>query len=88
MAPHRMPALPNFKDNDYAAIARGMGLERVFRVSSIEKLERDFPALKAANAPGHTFVVLEVEPFSDEEQKTRAAAVRRSRAEIPLRSAP
>ena len=32
-------------------------------------MERDFPALKAANAPGHTFVVLEVEPFSDAEQK-------------------
>ena len=32
-------------------------------------LERDFPALKTANAPGHTFVVLEVEPFSDAEQK-------------------
>jgi len=48
--------LPNYKDNDYAAIARGMGLERVFAFSSIEKLERDF-------------VVLEVEPFSDEEQK-------------------
>ena len=61
--------LPNFKDNDYAAIARGMGLERVFEFYSIAELERDFSALKAANAPGHTFVVLEVEPFSDEEQK-------------------
>lgn len=61
--------LPNFKDNDYAAIARGMGLERVFSISSIEQLERDFPALKAANAQANTFVVLEVEPFTDEEQK-------------------
>jgi len=61
--------LPNFKDNDYAAIARGMGLERVFEFSSLETLERDFPALKASNAPGHTFVVLEVEPFSGDEQK-------------------
>ena len=60
--------LPNFKDNDYAAIARGMGLERVFTFSSVAALERDFPTLKSANAPGHTFVVLEVEPFSDEEQ--------------------
>jgi hypothetical protein len=32
-------------------------------------VERYFPALKASNAPGHTFVVLEVEPFSEEEQK-------------------
>ena len=61
--------LPNFKDNDYAAIARGMGLERVFAFSSIEQLDREFPALKTANARAHTFVVLEVEPFSDEEQK-------------------
>src|SRR5207253_4625057 len=38
--------LPNFKDNDYAAIARGMGLERVFAFSSVSDLERDFSALK------------------------------------------
>jgi thiamine pyrophosphate-dependent acetolactate synthase large subunit-like protein len=62
-------ALPNFKKNDYAAIARAMGLERVFEVQSIDALERAFPALKAANAPGHAFVVLEVEPFSVAEQK-------------------
>ena len=61
--------LPNYKDNDYAAIARGMGLERIFEFHSVEALDRDFPALTAANALGHTFVVLEVEPFSDEEQK-------------------
>jgi sulfopyruvate decarboxylase subunit beta len=61
--------LPNFEDNDYAAIARGMGLERVFEFRSVEALEREFPVLTAANAPGHTFVVLEVEPFSDAEQK-------------------
>jgi thiamine pyrophosphate-dependent acetolactate synthase large subunit-like protein len=61
--------LPNFKDNVYAAMARAMGLERVFAFSSVSALERDFPVLKASNAPGHTFVVLEVEPFSQEEQK-------------------
>jgi sulfopyruvate decarboxylase subunit beta len=61
--------LPNVESNDYAAIARGMGLERVFEFSSIETLERDFTALSAANAAGHTFVVLKVEPFSDQEQK-------------------
>jgi sulfopyruvate decarboxylase subunit beta len=61
--------LPNVKDNDYAAIARGMGLERVFEFHSVEALDREFPALTSANAPGHTFVVLEVEPFSDDEQK-------------------
>jgi thiamine pyrophosphate-dependent acetolactate synthase large subunit-like protein len=61
--------LPNFEKNDYAAIARAMGLERVFAFSGVDALERDFPLLTAANAPGHTFVVLEVEPFSDAEQK-------------------
>jgi thiamine pyrophosphate-dependent acetolactate synthase large subunit-like protein len=61
--------LPNLQNNDYAAIARSMGLERVFEFRSIEAMERDFAALTAANAPGHTFVVLEVEPFSDAEQK-------------------
>ena len=61
--------LPNFRDNDYAAIARSMGLERVFEFRNIDALDRDFPTVKAANTPGHTFVVLEVEPFSDVEQK-------------------
>jgi sulfopyruvate decarboxylase subunit beta len=61
--------LPNLEKNDYAAIARAMGLERVFELRSIDALERLFPTLKAANAQGHTFVVLEVEPFSDAEQR-------------------
>jgi sulfopyruvate decarboxylase subunit beta len=62
-------SLPNLEKNDYAAMARAMGLERVFEFRSIDALERDFWALKTANTPGHTFVVLEVEPFSDQEQK-------------------
>jgi thiamine pyrophosphate-dependent acetolactate synthase large subunit-like protein len=62
-------ALPNFATNDYAAMARAMGLERVFEFRSVDALERDFAQLSAANAPGHTFVVLEVEPFSAAEQK-------------------
>ena len=45
------------------------GLERVFAFRDLATLERDFPALQAANVPGHTFVVLEVEPFSETEQK-------------------
>jgi sulfopyruvate decarboxylase subunit beta len=62
-------ALPNLEKNDYVAMARSMGLERVFEFRSIDALERGFPALKAGNTPGHTFAVLEVEPFSDAEQK-------------------
>ena len=61
--------LPNFASNDYASIARGMGLERVFEFNSLDALERDFATLSGANAQGHTFVVLEVEPFSAQEQK-------------------
>jgi sulfopyruvate decarboxylase subunit beta len=61
--------LPNGEGTDYIALARSMGLDRVFEFTTIEALEREFPALKASNAPGHTFVVLEVEPFSDQEQQ-------------------
>ncbi|HXP29993.1 MAG TPA: thiamine pyrophosphate-dependent enzyme [Stellaceae bacterium] len=61
--------LPNLRDNDYPAIARAMGLRRVFAFDSMESLERGFDAAIAANAPGYTFVVLEVEPFSAAEQK-------------------
>jgi sulfopyruvate decarboxylase subunit beta len=61
--------LPNARDNDYAAIARGMGLSRVFEHRSIESLTAGFSEIVQPNSPGHTFVVLEVEPFSDAEQK-------------------
>jgi thiamine pyrophosphate-dependent acetolactate synthase large subunit-like protein len=61
--------LPNSKDNDYAAIARAMGLDRVFEFSDLQALDRDLPSVAQGNARGHTFVVLEVEPFSDAEQK-------------------
>ncbi|MEO7241894.1 MAG: thiamine pyrophosphate-dependent enzyme [Variovorax sp.] len=62
-------ALPNGPANDYAAIARAVGLERVFEFHSISEMKRDFDEAIMINAPGHTFVVLEVEPFSDAEQK-------------------
>jgi sulfopyruvate decarboxylase subunit beta len=61
-------ALPQ-DDNDYAAIARAMGLERVFGFGELDALDRDFPSVIGGNSRGHTFVVLEVEPFSDAEQK-------------------
>ena len=49
--------------------ARHGARARIRDSAASSTLEREFPALKAANAPGHTFVVLEVEPFSDAEQK-------------------
>lgn len=61
--------LPNGPGNDYAAIARGMGLERVFEFRTVDEVERGFARIKGENASGHTFVVLEVEPFSPAEQK-------------------
>jgi sulfopyruvate decarboxylase subunit beta len=61
--------LPNVGSNDYPAIAHAMGLERVFEFRTLEALERDFATVMAANVAGHTFVVLEVEPFSEAEQK-------------------
>jgi sulfopyruvate decarboxylase subunit beta len=61
-------ALPNLAHNDYAAIARGMGLERVFAFDSMAALQVGFDAAVNANA-GHTFVVLELEPFGAAEQK-------------------
>jgi sulfopyruvate decarboxylase subunit beta len=61
-------ALPR-DDNDYAAIARAMGLTRVFAFDALDALDRDWPSVITGNVRGHTFVVLEVEPFSDTEQK-------------------
>jgi sulfopyruvate decarboxylase subunit beta len=61
--------LPNQDRNDYAAIARGMGLGRIFSFDSIAALETGFDTAVLGNAPRYTFVVLEVEPFTDAEQK-------------------
>jgi sulfopyruvate decarboxylase subunit beta len=52
--------VPNFDRTDYAAVARGFGIERVFAFDSAEALARDFE--HAVLAEGHTFIVLEVEP--------------------------
>jgi sulfopyruvate decarboxylase subunit beta len=46
-----------------------MGLERVFTCDSAPTLEAGLEAALAPNAPGHTFVVLEIEPFTAEEQR-------------------
>jgi thiamine pyrophosphate-dependent acetolactate synthase large subunit-like protein len=62
-------ALPNGRGADYAAVARGMGLERVFAFDSLGALEAGLDAALAANAPGHTFVVFEIEPFTADEQR-------------------
>jgi thiamine pyrophosphate-dependent acetolactate synthase large subunit-like protein len=61
--------LPNFEHNDYPAMARAMGLERVYEFRSVQALDEEMPRLVGANAAGHAFAVLEVEPFSDAEQR-------------------
>jgi sulfopyruvate decarboxylase subunit beta len=61
-------ALPNVAHNDYPTIARAMGLERVFEFRDLEVLEREFAGV-VGNRSGHTFVALEVEPFSAADQK-------------------
>jgi thiamine pyrophosphate-dependent acetolactate synthase large subunit-like protein len=61
-------ALPR-DDNDYAAIARAMGLERVFAFDALDALDCEFAGVVGGNVRGHTFVVLEVEPFTPGEQK-------------------
>jgi sulfopyruvate decarboxylase subunit beta len=62
--------LPNRKDRvDYAAIARAMGLERIFNFDDLESLKEGLPGAIGGNVPGHTFIVLEVEPFTPEDEK-------------------
>jgi len=61
--------LPNQDTNDYATIARGMGLKRIFSFDSMESLERGFDPVIASNVREHTFVILELEPMPLAEQK-------------------
>lgn len=61
--------LPSAPDCDYAAMARAVGLDRVFSFASIAEMEAGLDGAIQRNAPGHTFVVLEVEPFDAADQK-------------------
>ncbi len=53
--------LPGRENNDYAAVARGFGLERVFSFDTLDGLKAGFD--EAVLQPGHSFTVLEVEPY-------------------------
>jgi thiamine pyrophosphate-dependent acetolactate synthase large subunit-like protein len=59
---HDVP-LANRADNDYQAIARGMGLANVQGFGSLAELEAGFDRVVRAN--GHAFSVLEVEPVGE-----------------------
>ena len=61
--------LPNQVANDYAAVARSMGLSRVFTFESLDELDAGFEAIARPNKDGHTFVVLEVEPITGPDAK-------------------
>jgi thiamine pyrophosphate-dependent acetolactate synthase large subunit-like protein len=52
--------LPNAAHNDYAGLARSMGIDRVFSVADRADLERDFDGI--VRERGYTFTVLEIEP--------------------------
>ena len=56
-------SLPNARRNDYAAIARAVGIERVFTIDSLDALKARFDEIVLQ--PGHTFTVLEVDPLRD-----------------------
>ena len=62
-------ALPNAADFDYAAVARSMGLERVFTFSSTAEMDSGLESAITPNTAGHTFAVFEVEPFDESDQK-------------------
>ena len=60
--------LPNFADNDYAAMARAMGLSRVFEFGGVDEIERGFPRLCGRQCTGPHFRGARSEPFSEQEQ--------------------
>src|SRR5262249_46625355 len=49
---------------DYAAMARGAGIERVFKFNSLDSFKQQWG--EAVLTPGHTFIVLEVERLARE----------------------
>ena len=55
--------LPNAQRNDYAAMARSVGIERVYHFDSLADLKSSFDTV--ALDPGYTFAVLEVEPVRE-----------------------
>ena len=56
--------IPFAEHADYAALARGAGIERVWAFSDLAAFEAAFD--EAVLAPGHSFVVLDVERLGTE----------------------
>lgn len=59
----RSVRLPNVRRNDYASMARSVGIERVYYFDSLDDLKSNFDAVVLE--PGYTFTVLEVEPVEE-----------------------
>jgi thiamine pyrophosphate-dependent acetolactate synthase large subunit-like protein len=55
--------LPGRADNDYPAIARGCGIERVYSFGSMNELHARFD--EAVLETGYTFIHLEVDPMDE-----------------------
>ena len=53
--------LPGRADNDYAAIARGFGIDRVYSFGGMNELPAKFE--EAVLEPGYSFIHLEVDPL-------------------------
>jgi thiamine pyrophosphate-dependent acetolactate synthase large subunit-like protein len=58
--------LPNAPRNDYAGLARSLGIERASCIDNMEQLKHDFDGI--VNTPGYAFTVLEVEPPDGQEK--------------------
>jgi thiamine pyrophosphate-dependent acetolactate synthase large subunit-like protein len=56
--------IPFAEHADYAAIARGVGIERVFQFDNLDAFKQQFG--EAVLTPGHTFIVLQVERLARE----------------------
>jgi sulfopyruvate decarboxylase subunit beta len=61
--------LPNKPITDYVAMAKSMGLERCWNFETMSALEDNFDAAFRGNDEGHSFVALEVDPFTAEDHK-------------------
>jgi sulfopyruvate decarboxylase subunit beta len=61
--------LPNKPITDYVAMAKSMGLERCWSFETLDDLEDGFDAAFRGNDDGHSFVVLEVDPFTADDHK-------------------
>ena len=56
--------IPFAEHADYAAMARGVGIERVYSFDNLDNFKQQFG--EAVLQPGHTFIVLEVERLARE----------------------